>query len=364
MKLSDYRYSVDYSVVSTKVKNGKKSFDLVDPASRKLYFNYKIGEELEYLREYLKKNTFVAYLVAPKQAGKGTYTNLLRDVVGDGYFENVSAGDVVRKVDADFAENGKDSVYYKYAQKYYRGAIDLDEAFDALTNRTSDKVSVPTELMLTLMKYEIDQLDGKSVFIDGFPRTSDQVTYSLYFRDLINHRDDPDLFLLINIPLEVIDGRIKGRLTCPKCRNSFNLALRPTSMIEYDKESDQFVMICDSNQCRGDRVVLEKKEGDEKGISLIEGRIEDDLDLMDMARGMYGIPKIELYNAIEADKAGEYCDEYELTREFVHREDNGEVVSEAREFVVDVDGKKYVSFMPEPVIVSLVKQLAKILGKE
>lgn len=362
MKLSDYKYTVDYSVIGTKMPGEHKNFDLVDPASKRLYFNYKIGEEIEFLKEYLKNNTFVAYLVAPKMAGKGTYTNALKDIIGEGYFENISAGDVVRKVDEDFAKNGKESKYYKYAVKYYRGMMELDKAFDALVNRTSDKVSVPTELMLTLMKYEIDQLEGKSVFIDGFPRTTDQVSYSLYFRDLINHRDDPDLFLFINIPLEVIDARIRGRRTCPICRNSCNLSLRPTSIVEFNNDTKEFRLICDSQQCKGNHTILEKKEGDEKGIGLIEKRIEDDLDLMEMARNMYGIPKIELYNAIEADKVDQYCDDYEMTKEFEHNVVDGKVVSKGRDFYFDVNGVKYSSFMAEPVVVSMVRQLVKILG--
>lgn len=366
MDLKSYTYTADYSRLSTKnIKNyeKEKSFNLIDPSSKRLYFNYKVGEEIEFLRDYLSHSSFVGYLISPKMAGKGTYTNILRDILGPELFSNISAGDVVRKADEDFASKGKQSDYYLYAKKYYRGFMDIEKSFEALTNRTSDKVSVPTELMLTLMKYEIDQLNGKAVFIDGFPRKVDQVSYSLYFRDLINHRDDPDFVVLINIPLEIINARILGRRTCPVCRNSCNLNLKPTSIVEYDEKTKEYILICDSSICKDKRVVLERKEGDEKGIDIIKDRIADDLDLMNLARNMYGIPKIEIYNSLEKDIADKYCDDYELTKEFSYSIENGKVKMEEKPFEVDVKGEKYVSFLPEPVLVSMIRQMVAILKK-
>jgi hypothetical protein len=38
---------------------------------------------------------------------------------------------------------------------------------------------------------------------------------------------------------------------------------------------------------------------------------------MEQARKMYGIEKVEMYNSLEKEKALDYVDDYELTKEFV-----------------------------------------------
>ncbi len=44
-----------------------KKFDLTDVNDRQAYFEYKSGPEIKKLREYLKTNTFVAYLLGKKE---------------------------------------------------------------------------------------------------------------------------------------------------------------------------------------------------------------------------------------------------------------------------------------------------------
>ena len=77
-------------------------------------------------------------------------------------------------------------------------------------------------------------MEKKALFIDGFPRDLDQVSYSLFFRDLIGYRADPDIFILIDVPNSVIDERIKYRVVCPKCHTPRNLKLLATKQVEYD----------------------------------------------------------------------------------------------------------------------------------
>lgn len=353
MKLSDFKYEIDYSILPEKL-NSKHNFNLIYPEERKLYFNARVGEEITALKEFFEKNTFIGYLLAPKMAGKGTYTTMLREVFGN-IFTNIGVGDLVRNADLEFRENGKESELYSYANKYYRGVLPLDEVMNMLTNRSTSSL-LPTELILLLIKREIDKIGRKSIFIDGFPREVDQISYSLYFRDLINYREDPDLFILINLPIEVINARIVNRRMCPICRNSCNLSLSPTPNITY--ENGEFVLHCTNPECKNK--ALEKKEGDDKGISIIEDRIIKDLQLMDMARKMHGITRIELYNALEVSKADKYINDFEKTYEYSHKFINGKVESFTDPFIVQDHGKKYVSMIPAPVVVQFIRELARV----
>jgi adenylate kinase family enzyme len=362
MKLKDFRYDVDYTWVKTKTKDTEgKTYDLLDPAQRRLYFNAKIGEELELLREFLKNNTFIAYLLAPKLAGKGTYTNLLIEAVGAEYFEAVGVGDLARAAKAEFTKNGKDSDLYKYMEENYRGMLNLDEAFDALMG-SGQKTLIPSEFILSLIKKRIDEIGRKTIFLDGFPRKADQLTYSLYFRDLVDYREDPDFFVLINLPLSVIDARLKGRRMCPECRSSRNLSLFPTKNVQYDQDNDRFYLVCDNPNCQ--KIRLEAKEGDKEGIRAIQKRISDDLELMKMARKMYGIPKIELYNSLEKSKAFMYVDKYEITQKYIHTHEGEDIVTETEPFIVEEDGQEYYSLLPAPVIIQYIRQLCYLFRLE
>lgn len=358
MELKDFKYTIDYSKFPAK-KETKHEYDLYSPEGRRLYFNAKAGEEIELIREYMKNSTFVAYMLAPKQAGKGTYTAMLKEVIGSEYMTNLSVGDVVRAAELEYNEKGKDSELYQYAQKNYRGFLSLDEAFDALTNRSVAKL-IPDEFVMILIKHAMAGAEKKSIFLDGFPRTADQVAYSLLFRELINYRDDPDFFVLINVPMAIIDDRIKERLVCPKCNTSRNLRLNPTSKVNFDNKTGKYGLLCDNPECSGEQMVA--KEGDDKGIMLIESRIKTDLDLMVMARKMYGISKIELYNSIEVDRTAEFYDDYEMTQENYYEGASDCIVKKTRPYQISENGMQMKSLTPAPVVLQFIHQLVEVLG--
>ena len=353
-------YKIDKTWLKNKTDD-KVEYDLSDPAMRRLYFNSKVGEEIEKLKSFLKRDSFIAYLLAPKMAGKGTYTAMLREILGEDLIEHISVGDVVRKSHKEFEEKGKNSAIYKYAQENYRGFLSLEEVFKALTNRDTQSVSIPTEFVLTLIKREIDSLPNKTIFLDGFPRKADQISYTLYFRELINHREDKDLFVLINLPMEVINQRITGRTICPECQTSRNLKLSPTTKVCYDEKCSEYYLVCDNPSCGDLRMVC--KEGDELGIENIKDRIIDDLHLMEQARQIHGVDKIEVYNALEKEKSLDYVDDYELTKEFCFKHEKGKDVSkETKPFSVYDNGVEYVSLLPASALVQLIKQLVFKLG--
>jgi len=358
MKLSEYKYFLDYSNFQPKIQSSH-TYNLLDPAERKLYFNAKAGEEIEILREYLKNNTFIAYMLGPKMAGKSSYTNLMKEIFGADTFGQVIVGDLVREADEDYRANGTNSEIYKYTKENYRGVLSLEQIFEDLLGRSTSNLR-PTDFILMLVKRKIAQMGKKSLFIDGFPRNVDQISYSLYFRDLIDFRDDPDLFVLINLPLTVIETRIKERRYCPKCKASWNLLLGPTTIVEYDEKTKEFFMRCDNPECEPVKMI--RKEGDEKGIEIIADRIMADMEMMEMARKMHGIRRVELFNSLEKDQANKYYDDYEMTKMFTYKVKDGVVQKVCSDYEFQEGEKIYFSLTQAPVVVQLIKGLVKELG--
>ncbi len=358
MDLSDIKYSVDYKWLNNKaLSSSNKNFDLSKIAERQEYFNEKVGTEISALKDFFKNHTFIAYWVAMKQAGKGTYMSMLREIFGSELFVHISVGDLVRETVKRLENEGTNSELYKDLEKVYRGPIPFKDIIDSLFNR-SIATLLPDELILALLKIKVSQNDNKILFLDGFPRSKDQLSYSLFFRDLINYRDDPDLFFLINIPLQVIEDRRKNRVVCPKCGNSRNLTLLPTEFVGYDEQTGEFYLECDNPACNRERMV--EKEGDAQGLELIKNRLINDWELMRDIRKFHGIDIIEVYNALEADKATQFVDDYELTKMFNYSlGPNKKVVVEESPYVCQDHGKDYVSLLAPAVTVQLIRQLAK-----
>lgn len=358
---------VNFPLFKTKSDEYKK-FDLTDAGSRKEYFEYKCGPEIKKLQEYLKTNTFIAYFLGKKSAGKGTYSKMFAEIIDKDKIAHLSVGDMVRSFDEVIRDPEKRKDLVAFLEKNYRGFLPLEEIMKSLDNR-STKTLLPSELILALVKREISKLDRKAIFLDGFPRDVDQVSYSLFFRDLINYRDDPDFFVLIDVPTTVIDERVKFRVICPVCQTSRNVKLLATKNVEFDEKDKKFHLLCDNTSCssvkdgKGARMVT--KEGDELGIEPIRERLNKDEGLIKQAFTLQGIPKIFLRNAIPADKTKELTDDYEVTPGYTYKYDEKTKTVETIEQpweVLDDEGNPSNSLMPPPVVVSLIKQLVQVLG--
>jgi len=352
---------LDFPLFKTKSDVYKK-FDLTDFNDRQEYFEYKAGPEIKKLREYLKDNTFIAYLMGKKSSGKGTYAKMLAEVVAPERIAHFSIGDMIRSFDEVIKDPEKRKEIEDFLKKNYRGFLPLEKIMESWDKR-STKTLLPTELILALAKREISKLGRKAIFIDGFPRDIDQVSYSLFFRDLIDYRQDPDVFILIDVPSSVIDERIKYRVICPLCNTSRNTKLLATKKIEYDdpEGTPKFYLVCDNSACSGARMVT--KEGDERGIGPIKERLEKDEMLIKEAYNLQGIPKVLLRNAMPADKTKEFTDDYEITPEYIYKWNGSNVETSEKPWEVsDDEGVASNSLMPPPVAVSLIKQLVKVLG--
>ncbi len=337
-----------------------KKFDLTDAKDRQAYFEYKAGPEIKKLQEYLQKKTFIVYLLGKKSSGKGTYSKMFKEIIAPDKVEHVSIGDMVRSFDEVLKDPAKKQELIDFLHKKYRGPVSVDDIIKAMESR-STKVLLPSELILALTEREITKLGKKAIFLDGFPRDMDQVSYSLFFKNLVDYRQDPDIFVLIDVPTQVIDERVKYRVICPKCNTSRNIKLLPTKNIQH--ENGKFYLLCDNPQCIGARMVT--KEGDEQGIGPIKARLEKDEALMKQIYAMHGISKLLLRNSIPKEVVGDYYDDYEITPEYHYNVDSaGNVqITEKPWEVKNEEGVVCNSLMPPPVVVALIKQLAAALDK-
>lgn len=352
----------NFPIFKTKIIGLEKSFNLADPDERKEYFNLKAGEEIRKLKEFLGGNTFVAYLLGKKNSGKGTYAKLFMEALNDGKIAHVSIGDIVRSVHQSLADSDKRNELMNFLKLNYRGFVSLNKAIEAVISRDT-KTLLPTELALALAKWEISRMEKKAIFIDGFPRDLDQVSYSLYFRDLIGYRDDPDFFIFIDVPEAVINERMKTRVVCPVCHTPRSTKLLITREIGYDKEKNEFYLICDNPSCNKARMVA--KEGDELGIEAVKQRIEADEKVMNLILNLEGIPKIFLRNSIPVKLAKDYVDDYEITPAYSYKwNDNSQKVEIIEEpwTINDDNGEPSYSLLAPAVAISLIKQTANVLG--
>ncbi|KPJ57327.1 hypothetical protein AMJ49_01875 [Parcubacteria bacterium DG_74_2] len=346
-----------FPIFKTKIDGLNKKFDLTNPVEQREYFKAKAGSEIEKLKKYLKNNTFIAYLLGKKNSGKGTYSKMFAEIIYPERVNHFSIGDMVREIDKELADETKRDEFINFLKKYYRGRFSMKEILSSLEKRNT-KWLLPTELILALVKREMEKREKKTIFIDGFPRDLDQINFSLFFRDLIGYRDDPDVFILIDVPENVIDERIKWRRICPTCKCSRNLKLFPTSKFGFDKRKEEFYLICDNCQIK-----MVKKEGDELGIEPIRKRLNMDQKLIEQSTSLYGIPKIFLRNSIPVSEVKEYIDEYEITPEYFFEYNEEEIKRKEKPWVVlDDEGISSYSLLPPPVVVSLINQLVEVLN--
>ena len=352
----------NFPVNKTTVPGLKRKFDLNDRTERKNYFEAKVGPEIAKLKKYFKNNTFVAYLLGKKNAGKGTYTKLLMEIFGRDKIAHLSVGDIVRDLHAAVGDEKYKKELLDYLRKNYRGYITPEQALDALLGR-DQKTLLPNEFIMALVKREIDKIGKKTIFIDGFPRNLDQVSYSMFFKQLVDYREDPDIFIAIDIPEAVIDERMKYRRVCPICHTPRNLKLFTTQEVEYDEKDGKFYLICDNPD--HERARMFGKEGDEMGIESIRERLELDDKLIEKIFSLHGISKGLIRNAVPVDKSKDLVDDYEITPAYEYEYDktSGKVKTIENPFVVkDDEGVEVYSLLAPPVALSLIRQLVEILG--
>lgn len=337
---------------------------LEDPVERRKYFDLKAGAEIEKLRDYLQKgNTFVGFLLGPKNSGKGTYTKLFMEAVGVDHVAHISVGDIVRSAQQAAKDESKRKELIEFLGRRYRGFVKIEEIIESVTNWSVTKL-LATEAILALVEWEVDRLGRKALFIDGFPRTPDQVSLALYFRALMGYRDDPDFFVFIDVPEAVIDERMKYRVICHECQTPRNTKLLRTKDVEHDAHEKKFYLLCDNPACEGfGKKRMIAKEGDELGIEAIRERIEIDKKVMKTLLDLQGVPKVYLRNSVPVDIAKNYIDDYEITPAYRYELEGDKVkVVEEPWTIKDEEGKPSYSLLPAAVALALIKQTAQVLN--
>ena len=353
--------NLNFPLFKTKIEGVNQKFRLEDPSDRRKYFEAKAGPEIEKIKLFMEKNSFIGILLGKKNSGKGTYSKLFAELVGSEKIAHISVGDIVRAAhDSLKSEDGRKELE-TYLSHKYRGFIPLDKIFDVIEGRDT-KTLLPTELILTLVERQIDKIGKKSIFVDGFPRNLDQISYSLYFRTIIGYRDNLDFFTFIDLPEAVINERMRYRRVCPNCHTPRSLRLGRTKEIGFDSQKGEFYLKCDNPGCNSTRMI--KKEGDESGVESIRERLEVDETVMKTLMGLQGVPKIFLRNSFPAGKVATLVDDYEVTPAYYYHlnEKNKEISVEEKPWIIkDDDGTESYSLLPPPVLLSFIKQLASIL---
>lgn len=354
--------SKQFPIFNTKVPGVTEKFNLDDPVERRRYFEAKAGPEIEKLRDWVRENNFIAFLMGIKGSGKGTYTKLFMEVIGGEHVAHISVGDIVRGVHKDLSNPSKKRELLSFLKKRYRGFLPISKIFDVIEGRDVTTL-LPTEVILALVERQIDQIGRKSIFIDGFPRNLDQVSYSLYFRSLIGYRDNPDFFVFIDVPKQVVHERIVTRVVCPKCQTPRSTKLLRTKQVGYDSANKQFYLICDNPACAPTRMV--SKEGGELGIEGFRDRIEADEKVVETLMKLEGVPQIFLRNCLPVEDSKQNADEYEITPAYRYEWDEAKCevkIIEEPWVIKDDEGNPSVSLMAPAVAVALIKQIAQVLG--
>lgn len=354
----------NFPIFKTQVSGLTDTFDINDIQGRQAYFQAKAGAEVEKIKSYLASGkTFVAFLLGKKNSGKGTYSKLFMEAVGAEHIAHVSVGDLVRDAHQIFDSGEGREELVKFLEKNYRGFHSVEELQDIVLGKNQSSL-LSSELIVALIKYEISKHPRQAIFVDGFPRGLDQIGYSLYLRELLGYRDEPDFFTFISVPNSIIDERIKYRVICPVCKTPRNIKLLATKEVGFDESTNEFYLKCDNSNCTAIGTRMVAKEGDSQGIDPIRERIEMDNKIFAQILNVQGVPKIYLRNSVPVEEAKNFVDAYELTPEYVYeRTDNGEIKTIEKPWTVKDDaGVESYSLMPSAVVIGLIKQVAGVLG--
>ena len=138
-------------------------------------------------------------IIGPPGSGKGTQAMRVADELD---LKHLSTGDLLREAVADGTELGKK------AEEYMKAGL-----------------LVPDEIMLGLIREQIETLEGLGWILDGFPRTLPQAET---LAELLEKRGlTIDMVLLIDVGDEEIIGRLTNRRVCGDCKSVYNLSMLP-----------------------------------------------------------------------------------------------------------------------------------------
>ena len=159
-------------------------------------------------------------LLGAPGAGKGTQC---KNIVARYGLLHLSSGDILRQ------ERAADSELGKKAQSYMdSGAL------------------VPDEIIIEMMAKAIDNAPAAGFILDGFPRTVNQAAE--LDKALDAGQQKIDTVLNLEIDDSVVEKRITGRRSCPKCGAVYHVEnLRPKTEGVCDNDGTELVQRPDDN---------------------------------------------------------------------------------------------------------------------
>ena len=132
--------------------------------------------------------------IAPPAAGKGTQSELLCNKYG---LLHISTGDLLREESKKETELGQE-----------------------IKEKMSTGKLIDDSIIIELLKNKLIEIGNKSIILDGFPRTVVQAEAYDEMLDELNL--DLGYVIVLDVDKELLEKRIVGRVSCPKCGNVYN----------------------------------------------------------------------------------------------------------------------------------------------
>lgn len=139
--------------------------------------------------------------IAPPAGGKGTQSELLVENFG---YIHISTGDLLRELD-----------------KTTPLGIEVDNLMKA-------GKFVGDEIIFELLKDKLASLKGKPFILDGVPRNINQA--EVLDKMLSDMGLNLDAAIYLNVPYDILLKRATGRISCPKCKATFNKYFKAPSV--------------------------------------------------------------------------------------------------------------------------------------
>ena len=158
--------------------------------------------------------------LGPPGSGKGTQCKRIVEKYG---VEHLSSGDILRKERVDGTELGKKAQSFMDS-----GAL------------------VPDDVIIGMMIAAIKNAGGNGFILDGFPRTVVQAAE--LDKALEDAGEKIDVLLNLKIDDEIIEARMTGRRSCPKCGAVYHIEnLKPKVDGICDNDGAELVQRPDDN---------------------------------------------------------------------------------------------------------------------
>jgi adenylate kinase len=139
-------------------------------------------------------------LFGPPGAGKGTQSALLIERLN---MRHISTGDLFRAAIKNQTKLGKEA----------KGFLDAGKL-------------VPDSITIGLVEEVLQELGGKSFILDGFPRN---VTQAEALEKLLKQLHlNVEKVLFLEVPMNLLLGRLTGRRVCKNCGATYHIESKPT----------------------------------------------------------------------------------------------------------------------------------------